>query len=382
MLQYIIRRIILMIPTLIGVSLLVTALLRLLPADAVDILVAGGEVQGGPESFNEIVNKRLAAEGKDPAAISGFNSDRLRAEKAVVDDQLKKEGINPETALDSQRTAARNTVSRDAFKDKIRQRVGLDKNYFEQWSSWAWDAVRGDLGTSLIGSRDVSSELKRRIPVSVELGVLGMLVSIVIAVPLGVASAVKQDSWVDYGLRGFAIAFLSVPSFFVATIIIALLIRFYGYSFPINYRELWDDPSTNLQLVVTPAIILGVGLSGTLLRLTRAQMLEVLRQDYIRTARSKGLSSRHVIIRHAVRNALVPVVTVIGLQVPVLVGGSLVLEQIFAIPGVANYLFSAINNRDFPAIIAVNMVVAVVIVVVNLAVDVSYAVLDPRVRLS
>ena len=382
MLQYIIRRCILMVPTLIGVSLLVTALLRLLPADAVDILVAGGEVQGGPESFNEIVNRRLAAEGKDPAALGGFSSDRLRMEKTVVNEQLQREGIDPEKALDSQRTAARNTISRDAFKDKIRASLGLDKSYFEQWADWAWNALRGDLGTSLIGSREVSDELQRRIPVSIELGLIAMLVSVAIALPLGVASAVKQDSWVDYGLRGFAIAMLSVPSFFVATILIAVLARYFDYSFPINYKEVWDDPQTNLELVVAPALILGIGLSGTLLRLTRAQMLEVLRQDYIRTARAKGLAGRSVVVQHAVRNALVPVVTVIGLQVPVLVGGSLVLENIFAIPGVAQYLFVAINNRDFPAIIAVNMVIAIVIVVVNLVVDVSYAVLDPRVRLS
>ena len=382
MLQYIIRRCILMVPTLVGVSLLVTALLRLLPSDAVDILVAGGEVQGGPESFNEIVNARLARQGKDPTTLGSFNSDRLLMEKTVVNEQLQREGIDPAKALDAQRTAARNTISREAFKDKIRQRLGLDNNYFQQWGDWAWNAIRGDLGTSLIGSREVSDELKRRIPVSFELGLIAMLVSIGIAVPLGVASAVKQDSWVDYGLRGFAIAMLSVPSFFVATILIAVLIRYFGYSFPINYKDIWENPGTNLQLVIAPAVILGIGLSGTLLRLTRAQMLEVLRQDYIRTARAKGLAGRSVVVVHAVRNALVPVVTVIGLQVPVLVGGSLVLENIFNIPGVANYLFVAINNRDFPAIIAVNMVVALVIVVVNLVVDVSYAVLDPRVRLS
>ena len=148
------------------------------------------------------------------------------------------------------------------------------------------------------------------------------------------------------------------------------------------YKDLWDDPSENLQLVVIPAIILGIGLSGTLLRLTRAQMLEVLRQDYIRTARAKGLAGHSVVVRHAVRNAFIPIVTVIGLQVPVLVGGSLVLESIFGIPGVAQYLFLSIFNRDFPAIIGVNMVVAATIVLINVAVDVSYAILDPRVKLA
>ncbi len=380
MAQYILRRLLLMIPTLIGVSLVVTGLLRLLPADAVDVLVAGGEVQGGGEAFKELVDKRLTEDGKDPLTAS--ITDKARAENALIGEQLERDGKDPQTTDQSLRQSAKNTLALNAYKDAIRDRLGLDKNYIEQWSSWAFNAIQGDLGTSIIGSRPVSDELKRRIPVSIELGVLGMLVSIMIALPLGVASAVKQDGVVDYGMRSMAIAALAIPSFFLATIVIAVASRYWNYSFPIKYAELWDDPKTNLELVVVPALILGVGLSGTLLRLTRAQMLEVLRQDYIRTARAKGLASRTVIIQHAVRNAFVPIITVVGLQVPVLVGGSLVLETIFGIPGVARYLFESILNRDFPAVIGVNMLVAVVIVFTNLFVDVMYAVLDPRVRLS
>lgn len=380
MAQYIVRRLLLMIPTLIGVSLVVTGLLRLLPADAVDVLVAGGEVQGGGAAFKDIVDQRLAKDGKDPTKAS--ITDRARMESTVINDQLKREGIDVEKATEPQRQAAKNTVALNGYKDAIRDRLGLDKNYAEQWSSWMFNALQGDLGTSIIGSREVSDELKRRIPVSIELGVLGMFFSIIIALPLGVASAVKQDGPVDYGMRSLAIAALAIPSFFLATIIIAVASRYWNYSFPIKYAEIWDDPKTNLELVVVPALILGVGLSGTLLRLTRAQMLEVLRQDYIRTARAKGLSGRTVVIQHAVRNAFVPIITVIGLQVPVLVGGSLVLESIFGIPGVARYLFESILNRDFPAVIGVNMLVAVVIVFTNLIVDVMYAVLDPRVRLN
>jgi peptide/nickel transport system permease protein len=379
-LQYIIRRVLLMIPTLIGVSLLVTGLLRLLPADAVDILVSQGEVQGGQASFKEIVDEQLVADGKDPATAS--ITDRTRAENAVINEELERNGIDPTSATPSQKSEAQNTLALTRYKDNIRERVGLDKGYLEQWWDWTSSAMRGDLGTSLIGSRPVNDELQRRIPVSIELGVLALMVSVTIAVPLGVASAVWQDRWVDYGLRGFAIAMLAIPSFFMATIVIALASRWWNYSFPTHYREFWDAPMTNLEQVYMPAIILGIGLSGGLLRLTRAQMLEVLRQDYIRTARAKGLAHWSVVTRHAVRNALVPVVTVIGLQIPVLVGGSLVLEAIFGIPGVALYLFQSIGNRDFPAIIAVNMVVALVIIFVNLAVDVTYAVLDPRIRLS
>jgi peptide/nickel transport system permease protein len=378
--QYIIRRLLLMIPTLIGVSLVVTGLLRLLPADAVDVLVAGGEVQGGGEAFKELVDARLRDDGKDP--LTATITDKARAENALIGEQLKRDGQDPETTNQSLRQTAKNTLALNKYKDNIRDRLGLNKNYIEQWSSWAWNAMKGDLGTSIIGSRPVSDELKRRIPVSIELGLLAMIFSILIALPLGVASAVKQDGVVDYGMRSAAIAALAIPSFFLATIIIAVASRFWNYSFPIKYAEIWDDPQTNLELVIVPALILGLGLSGTLLRLTRAQMLEVLRQDYIRTARAKGLGGRTVIIQHAVRNAFVPIITVIGLQVPVLVGGSLVLESIFGIPGVARYLFESIQNRDFPAVIGVNMLVAFVIVFTNLLVDVLYAVLDPRVRLS
>jgi peptide/nickel transport system permease protein len=377
---YIIRRLLLMIPTLVGVSLLVVGFLRLLPSDAVDVLVAGGANSGTQESFKELVDERLQSQDIDPAKASLIQ--RVGAERFLVDEQLKRDGVDPATAPDFRRTEAQNTLAREHFKDNIRERLGLDKNYFEQWSTWILDAMRGDLGTSIIGSVEVNDELQRRIPVSIELGLLAMLISICIALPFGVLSAVMQDGWPDYALRGFAIAMLAVPSFFLATLMIALSSRWWNYSFPVTYKELWEDPQQNLEQVLVPALILGIGLSGTLLRLTRAQMLEVLRQDYIRTARSKGLTGRAVNVRHAARNALIPIVTVIGLQVPVLVGGSLVLENIFGLPGVAQYLFLSIFNRDFPAIIAVNMVVAVTIVVVNLVVDVSYAYLDPRVKLT
>jgi peptide/nickel transport system permease protein len=244
------------------------------------------------------------------------------------------------------------------------------------------NAVQGDLGTTIAGSRPVGDEMRKRVPVSFQLGILAMIVGSLIAIPTGIISAVKQDSAWDYVLRSTAIGMLALPSFFLATLVIAFTARWFDYSFPVIYKSFFADPWQNLQQVVVPAIILGFALSGTLMRLTRAQMLEVLRQDYIRTARAKGLAGRTVVISHATRNALLPVVTILGLQIPILVGGSLVLEQIFAIPGIAQYLFIAINQREFPVIIAVNMVIAVVIVVSNLVVDVAYGFLDPRVQLS
>jgi peptide/nickel transport system permease protein len=378
MTQYIIRRLLLMIPTLIGVSLLITGLLRLLPGDAVDILVTENAVGGGSQAFKEIVDGRLVAAGLDPVQ-AGFG-DRIAIENELISDQLKREGIDFATATDAQKQAARNTIAFDSYKDKIRTEMGLDKNYIEQWWSWATGIVRGDFGTSIVGGRPVAAELKRRIPASIELGVLALMTSIVVALPIGVMSAVKQDSVTDYATRSFAIAMLALPSFFVATIVIALAARLFNYSFPIFYKDFWKDPVENLKLVLVPALILGFSLSGQLMRLTRAQMLEVMRQDYMRTARARGLRERAAIIRHGMRNAFIPVITVIGLQIPVLIGGSLVLEQIFGIPGVARYLFESIIRRDFPPIIGINIVVAFTIVFANLVVDVLYAYLDPRIR--
>jgi peptide/nickel transport system permease protein len=368
-----------MIPTLLGVSLLVTAFVRLLPGDAVDILTSNNEFQGRDQMFGDILRARLTNEGIDP--VNPPFQDKKRVENGIIDEQLKRDGRDPASATLEQRESAKNTLSLNAYKDEIRKRLGLDKNYVQQWWSWVSNAVQGDFGVTLAGGRPIGPELKERIPTSIELGVLGMLVSLVIAIPIGVVSAVKQDSVTDYIARSGAIAMLAVPSFFLATMSIVFAARWFNYSFPYFFQKLWDDPKANLELLWMPSVILGIGLSGSLMRLTRAQMLEVLRQDYIRTARSKGLTGRTTVIRHGLRNALIPIVTIVGLQVPLLVGGSLVLEQIFGIPGVSRYLFEAINNRDFPIIIAVNMVFATVIVLSNLAVDLTYAVLDPRIRL-
>jgi len=380
MTQYIIRRVLLMIPTLIGVSLLVTAFVRLLPGDAVDILTSNNEFQGREEILRQQLQEQLVKEGKDPENI--VFADRKRIQDGWINGQLAHEGIDPATATDAQKEAALNAYALDAYKDEIRKRLGLDKNYIEQWASWMGNALTGDFGETLAGGRPIGPELRDRLPTSMELGILAMLVSVVIAIPIGVLSAVKQDTPLDYLARSGAIAMLAIPSFFLATLVIMFAARWFNYSFPFFFAKVWDDPVANIELLWAPSVILGIGLSGTIMRLTRAQMLEVMRQDYIRTARSKGLATGTTVLRHGLRNALIPIVTIIGLQVPVLVGGSLVLEQIFGIPGVGRYLFEAILVRDFPVIIAVNMLFATVIVFSNLAVDLTYAVLDPRIRLS
>jgi peptide/nickel transport system permease protein len=380
MTQYLIRRIILMVPTLVGVSLLVIGMMRLLPGDAVDILVTENAVAGGNAAFVDLINAELADEGINPdeATFQQRNDTEIR----LIDERLEEKNIDPATATAAQRRDAKNDLSLNAFKDGIRAKLGLDKGYFEQWWSWTSNALQGDLGKSVKGSVSVGDELQRRLPVSFQLGIFAMIFGALVAIPVGVISAVRQDSWLDYGSRSIAIAMLALPSFFIATLHIALGSSWFGYSPPVYYKDLWDSPSINLQMVIPPAIILGCALSGTLMRLNRTQMLEVLRQDYRRTSRSKGVRERVVVIQHAVRNALLPVVTIIGLQVPVLIGGSLVLETIYSIPGIAQYLFIAIKDQDYPIIIAVNMLVALIIVVTNLLVDVTYAWLDPRVKLS
>lgn len=368
-----------MIPTLLGVSLLVTGMLRLMPGDAVDIMVTEFATSGGNQEFRLLVDNELETQGKVPSEASF--SERSEIEKQIITDELAKDGIDYETATVAVRLEAKNVLALGALKDRIRERLGVDKPYIAQWFQWVTNAARGDFGERITGGGSVSDEMRKRLPASFQLGIMAMIFGAFVAVPVGVISAVKQDGPLDYLGRGGAIAMLALPSFFVATLLIAAAGRWFDYSFPIIYEKFWENPSTNLQLTVPPAIILGFILSGTLMRITRAQMLEVLRQDYIRTAQAKGLVQRRVVMGHAVRNALLPVVTIIGLQVPILIGGSLVLEQIFFIPGIARYLFASILARDFPSIIAINMVIATLIVFTNLLVDVLYGILDPRVQL-
>ena len=249
-------------------------------------------------------------------------------------------------------------------------------------ASWLANMVRGDFGDSLISRRPVTTELRDRIPVSIELGLLAMLFSVTIALPVGVLSAVKQDTRTDYVARSFSIMLLAVPSFWAGQMAIVFGFQFFGWTPPLQYRQFWDEPLTNLGIMWVPAIILGGILSGSVMRLTRSTMLEVLRQDYVRTARAKGLREHNVLIRHALRNAVLPVVTVIGLQVGITVGGTVILERIFSLPGMGRFLLASLENRDYPVVQAVVLIAAVVVLTANLIVDLSYAIIDPRIRYS
>jgi peptide/nickel transport system permease protein len=313
--RYIVQRVLLMIPTLIGVTVVVFIMVRLIPGDIVS-LMAG-----------------------DFGAVS------------------------PEQ------------------KQRILEEFGLHENIAVQYVRWFSHIIRLDLGTSLLSGRTVTSELAARLPVTLELGLLALATSIAIGVPIGIISAIRQNSLADYAGRSLAIAILAAPNFWIALILIVMAARYFQWGVPPRqYVHLHEDPIGNLKMMFVPAMILGGAASGTLMRYTRTTMLEVLRQDYVRTAWSKGLSERAVVTRHALRNALIPVVTVIGLGLPSLLGGTIIIESIYGIPGMGRYYVAAINQLDFPVIQGINILIASMVVVSNLGVDLLYAVLDPRIQ--
>ncbi len=311
---YLARRLLLVVPTLLGVTIVVFLMVRLLPGDAVSMLQ------------------------QDYA------------------------------------------YARDA--DELRARLGLDLPVHVQYFAWLGGLLHGNLGTSLRSNEPVTIELSNRMPVTTELGLMAMAIGLLIAVPVGVISAVRQDSRTDYLARGVAIGMLAIPGFWLGTLVITLPSIWWQWTPPLRYTKLWEDPGKNLGQMIIPAIILGIALSGTVMRLTRAQMLEVLRQDYVRTAAAKGLDEWAVVFRHALRNAFIPVLTLLGLEVAIVVGGAVVIENVFALPGIGRYLLEGIQYRDYPVIQALNLIFATVIVLMNLLVDVLYGVFDPRVRYS
>jgi peptide/nickel transport system permease protein len=264
--------------------------------------------------------------------------------------------------------------------EAVKHMLGLDKPWHEQYIKYMSNVLRGDLGTSLWSKRAVTEELSLRVPVSVELGILAIGVSLCIAIPIGVASAIRQDTWPDYLGRSLAIGGLSIPGFWIATIILVLPAAYFNWSPPMKYQPFLKDPLANLQLFILPAVIMGIAMSASVMRMTRAMMLEVLRQDYIRTAWAKGMRERAVIVRHALKNAMIPVVTILGMQLSLLLGGTVIMESIFNLPGMGRLLIDAINWRDYPVVQGVNLVIATAIVCMNLLVDVTYTYLDPRIR--
>jgi peptide/nickel transport system permease protein len=264
--------------------------------------------------------------------------------------------------------------------DELRAKLGLDRPLHVQYVEWVGRVARGDLGESLWTRRPVADELAQRLPVTAELALYATIVALVIALPIGVLAAARQDSVSDYVARSLAILGLSVPGFWLATLLIVLPAIWWGWRPVTGFTEFRQDPLGHVAQLLLPAAILGVAAAAALMRLTRGMLLEVLHQDYVRTAWAKGLAERAVLVKHALRNAIIPVVTLLGTQLPQILGGTVVIETIFGLPGVSRFLFDAINQRDYPVIQGVNLIVVSTIVLVNLGVDALYAVLDPRIR--
>jgi len=272
----------------------------------------------------------------------------------------------------------------------IEQALGLDVPVITQYGRWlgVWPQAnggfsgifQGNLGNSLYSNTSVLDEVIPRLPITLELGILALIVAQLIALPIGIFSALRQDTTGDYIARSFAILCIAVPSFWLGTMVIVFPSLWWGYSPPIILIPFTEDPIGNLQMFIIPAVVLGMVMSGVTMRMTRTMMLEVLRQDYIRTAWAKGLRERVVVIRHALKNALIPVVTLVGLQLPILVGGTVIIEQIFCLPGMGRLIIDATQTRDYTVVSGIMLFFAVALVVINLIVDLTYGYLDPRVH--
>jgi len=267
--------------------------------------------------------------------------------------------------------------------DKARKDYGLDKPLWRQYASFMGALARLDLGKSLLTQRSTWVELSERVPYTLELGGLIALVAFSVSIPIGILSAVKQDTWIDYTLRGFSVLAVAAPVFFVAVIFTLFVLRYNLWTIDIIGRpHFWTSPAAAAKLFIIPAVAGGLSGGGTIMRLLRSQMLEVLRQDYIRTATAKGMRGRNVILRHALKNAMIPVLTVMGLTISGILSGQIILENMFNIPGVGQFLFASLRQRDFPPFQGTVFIIATVIVTLNLLVDILYGWLDPRIRLS
>jgi peptide/nickel transport system permease protein len=263
---------------------------------------------------------------------------------------------------------------------KLRKDLGLDRPYHEQYLIWVWQMVSLNPGDSIFTNEPIPVALKKSIPVTLELATLALILGLLIAIPVGVLSATRQDKPADYVGRVVAVSGLSFPDFWLGTLVITFAAIWFRWMPPIGYVSIWDDPWRNLQQFLLPAAVLGYRLSAATMRMTRSTVLEVLREDYVRTAWAKGLAGRMVVYKHALKNALIPVVTIVGGQLGTLLAGTVVVETIFALPGMGRLTVEAILYRDYPVVQTNVMLVAGVLVTLNLLVDLTYAWLDPRIR--
>lgn len=275
---------------------------------------------------------------------------------------------------------SQNDLATDLDRAIIEAALGLDQPIYIQYFSWMGDVIQGDLGRSLWQNTPVTQQLAETMPITFELGFLALIVALTVAIPIGIYSAVRQDTAGDYIARSFSLLMLAIPGFWLGTLVMVFPSVWWRWSPELEYVPFFENPLQNLSLMIVPAILLGLSMSAVTMRMTRTMMLEVMRQDYVRTARAKGLSEVAVILGHALRNGLIPVVTLIGLQVPLLIGGAVIMERIFVVPGMGLLLLEAIAQRDYPVVSGVFVVVGFGVLLINLAVDLSYGWLDPKVR--
>ena len=266
-------------------------------------------------------------------------------------------------------------------REALAKKLGLDKPVWVQYGRWSRDIfVHGTLGNSLMHERPVEERILNRLPVTLELGLLAIVIGLLIALPVGIYSAIRQDTAADYAGRSIAIIGLAMPNFWLGIMVLIFPAIWWSWSPPMELIPFSEDPLGNLGVFLIPSLILGTAMSASTMRMTRTMMLEVLRQDYIRTAWAKGMGERVVVIRHAIKNTLIPVVTLIGLQLPILVGGAVIMENIFNLPGLGRLMLDALQDRDYPVVQGTNLFFGAAVLAVNLLIDLVYAVLDPRVR--
>jgi peptide/nickel transport system permease protein len=313
MLRFVLHRFLLMIPTLLGVAILVFLLLRMMPGDPVQIMLEGANV--------------------------------------------------PRHVIEAERA-----------------RLGLDQPVYMQFFKWFWAVLHGDFGVSMWTGKSVIYEIGIRLELSLQVAIMATILAVLLALPLGTLSAIFKDTWIDQSIRVFSIAGLAVPSFWLGMIVILLLLTYFSWIPPLTFTPLWDDPWTNLSQLIWPALAVGYRYSAVSTRMMRSSILEVLQEDYIRTARAKGVVERLVVARHAMRNALLPVVTVIGLEFAFLIGGLVVTEQVFNLNGIGRLFVQAVARSDYTLLQALVLLVSVFFVLVNFVMDLMYAFLDPRIR--
>ena len=315
---YVLRRLIALLPIMFGISVVVFVIMRMLPGDVAAMIL-----------------------GSDEDGAAGVSKEAIEA---------------------------------------LRTQLGLNKPLIEQYGSWVSGLLTLDAGKSLWSNRPVFVEIGERLPLTIELALLALSISLIVAIPVGVISALRQDTWLDYLFRTFSIAGLAVPGFWLGTLTILFLTLWFNWTPPLGYVGFTQDPWINIQQLIWPAIVIGYGNAAIIARMTRSTMLEVLREDYVRTAWAKGLNLRTVLSVHALRNAMLPILTLAAIELGNLLSGTVVMETIFTLPGIGRYLVDAIFHRDYPVVQTIIVLMGVVYLLLNLLVDLLYGVLDPRIR--